>query len=101
MTTSTPVRACLMDASLEYSTWITLNCIGGALNAHSPGSTQHITNNLLIRWIFYLAGKDDDLLDDSSNLVLEELLNNVATNGSSPATAKFVYPDNSIVQQRI
>jgi hypothetical protein len=42
-------------------------------------------NNLLIRWILYLAGKDDDLLDDSSSLVLEELLNDVAPNGTCPS----------------
>jgi hypothetical protein len=64
---------------------ITLNGVSGALRIHSQGSTQHIMNNLLIRWILYLAGKDDDLLDDSSSLVLEELLNDVTTNGTCPS----------------
>ena len=32
----------------------------------------------------YLAGKDDDLLDDPSSLVLQELLNDVDTEGTSP-----------------
>ena len=41
--------------------------------------------NLLNRWILYLAGKDDDLVDDSSSLVLKELLNDVATNGTCPS----------------
>ena len=35
--------------------------------------------------MLYLAGKDDDLLDDSSSLVLEELLNDVATNVTCPS----------------
>jgi hypothetical protein len=51
----------------------------------SAGSAQHIIYNILIRWILYLAGKDNDLLDDSSSLVLEELLNDVATNGTCPS----------------
>jgi hypothetical protein len=45
-------------------------------------------NNLLIRWILYLAGKDDDLLDDASSFVLEELLNDVTTNGTCPSDGK-------------
>jgi hypothetical protein len=36
----------------------------------------------------YLAGKDDDLLDDSSSLVLKEVLNDVATNGTCPSDGK-------------
>ena len=46
-------------------------------------------NNLLIGWILYLAGKDDGLLDVSSSLVLEELLNDVATNVTSPSDGEF------------
>jgi hypothetical protein len=34
--------------------------------------------------MLYLAGKDDDLLDNSSGLFLKELLDDVATNGTRP-----------------
>ena len=51
----------------------------------SQPSTQYIMYNLTIRRIIYPAGKDDDLLDDSSSLVLEELLNDVATNITCPS----------------
>lgn len=37
-----------------------------------------------IEWIVYLAGKNDDFLDDSGSLVLQELLNDVVTDGTSP-----------------
>ena len=42
-------------------------------------------NDLLIRRRLYLAGKNDDLFDDSSSLVLEELLNDIAPNGTCPS----------------
>ena len=38
--------------------------------------------------LLYLAGKDDDLLDDSISLVLEGLLNDVATNFTCPSDGK-------------
>jgi hypothetical protein len=38
----------------------------------------------LIGLILYLAGKDNHLLDDPSGLVPEELLDNEATEGTSP-----------------
>ena len=37
-----------------------------------------------IGWIHYLASKDDDLLDDSGSLVLQELPNDIDTEGTSP-----------------
>jgi hypothetical protein len=55
---------------------------------HSHGSTQQITYNLIIRWIIHLAGKDDDLFDDACSLVLEELLNDAAADGTSPNDCK-------------
>ena len=64
---------------------VTLNGVLGVLNGPQPNV---IMNSLLIRWILYLAGKDDDLLDDSSSLVLEELLNDVATNFTCPNDGK-------------
>jgi hypothetical protein len=68
---------------------VTLNGILGALSARSQGSTQHIKNNLIIRWIPYLARKDDDFLDDPSSFVREELLNNIAANGTCPGDREF------------
>ncbi|SRR5216684_4983680 len=55
---------------------------------HSHGSTQQITYNLIIRWTIHLAGKDDDLFDDACNLVLEELLNDAAADGTGPNDCK-------------
>ena len=68
---------------------VTLNGVLGALSIHSQGSTQPVVYNLIIRWILYLAGKDDDLLDDSSCLVLEELLDDVGTNVTCSSDGKF------------
>ena len=41
-----------------------------------------------IGWILYLAGKDDDLLDDTGNLVLQQLLNDVNTESTGPNDGK-------------
>ena len=38
---------------------------------HKELSTQHNTYNVIIRWIVYLAGKDDHLLDGPGGLVLQ------------------------------
>jgi len=45
--------------------------------------------NPIIRWIIYLAGKDDDLVDDSTSLVLKELLNDVTTNVTCPSDGEM------------
>ena len=42
--------------------------------------------------ILYLASKDDDLLDDSGSFVLQELLNDVVTEGSSPNDGEVCIP---------
>ena len=39
-------------------------------------------------WKLYLAGKDDNLLDDPGSLVLQELLDDVFTDGTSPNDSK-------------
>ncbi len=67
---------------------VALNGVLGALRIRSQGSTQYITYNLIIRLLIYLAGYDDDLLDDSSSLVLEELLNDVVTDSTCPSNGE-------------
>ena len=47
-----------------------------------------MTRNIIIRWILYLAGKDNNLLDGASSLVLQELLNDVSANVTSPNDGK-------------
>jgi len=42
-----------------------------------------------------LAGKEDDVLDDTGSLILQELLNNVVSDGSNAKDGEFVYPDMS------
>ena len=42
-----------------------------------------------IEWTLYLTRKDDDLLDDPSSLFLEELLNDVNTDGTGPNDGEF------------
>jgi hypothetical protein len=37
-----------------------------------------------VGWILYLASKDDDLVDDPSSLVLQELLDDDVTEVTSP-----------------
>jgi hypothetical protein len=38
--------------------------------------------------MLYLASKDDDFIDDPGNLVLQELLNDVFADGTSPNDGK-------------
>jgi hypothetical protein len=44
---------------------------------------SHIAHNLIIGWVLYLAGKDNDLLDGPDSLVLQELLNDVVAECTS------------------
>jgi hypothetical protein len=38
----------------------------------------------------YLAGKDDDLIDDPGSLVLQELLNDVVADGTGPSDGEVL-----------
>ena len=51
--------------------------------------------------MLYLAGKDNDLLDNSSSLVLEELLNDVATNGSCPSDGEVRVARHELIQSTL
>jgi hypothetical protein len=48
-----------------------------------------ISRTTLSGWILYLAGKDGDLLDNPSRLGLQELLNDVVAEGTSPNDGEF------------
>jgi hypothetical protein len=50
---------------------------------HNKWCTQHITYNTVIGWTLYLASEDDDVIDDSDSLVLQELLNDVFADGTT------------------
>ncbi len=54
-------------------------------NQKSLLSKSHATEHNLSS---YLAGEDDDLLDDPSSLVLQELLDDVASDVTSPNDSK-------------
>ena len=52
----------------------------GALSLHS----RSVLSDIAYRVDTYLAGKDDDLLDDTGSFVLQQLLNDVGTDGTCP-----------------
>ncbi len=44
--------------------------------------------HLITGWALYLAGKDGDLFDNPSSLILQELLNDIVANATSPNDGK-------------
>ena len=67
---------------------VALDRLGALQSMESPYSA-YITYNLIIGWDTYLAGKDDDLLDDPGSLVLQELLNDEVAGGTGPNDGEF------------
>lgn len=51
--------------------------------------TQNIIYDLVIGRILYLSGKNGDLLDDSSSLFIQELLNDAVTDSTCPNDSEF------------
>jgi hypothetical protein len=69
---------------------VTLNGGLGALSVHDQWVLlSHIIYNVKTGWILYLSGEDDDFLDDSGSLVLQELLNDEVTEGTGPNDGEF------------
>jgi hypothetical protein len=80
---------CIVGIVYRDHLGVALDCGLGALNDHSQWSIQHVSYKSIIGYTLYLASKDDDLLDDSGSLILEELLNDVAADGTGPNDGEF------------
>jgi hypothetical protein len=50
----------------------------------------HILYNVKTEWILHLSGEDDEFLDNSGSLVLQELLNDEITEGTGPNDGEFL-----------